>query len=64
MPESTTETGQHRLAGIIGYHAYLPAYRLKRGEISSQELDQVSRQYNNVIAQTTTVLRAVKPAGS
>jgi ubiquinone/menaquinone biosynthesis C-methylase UbiE len=38
--------------------------RLKRGEISSQELDQVSRQYNNVIAQTTTVLRAVKPAGS
>src|SRR5580704_36151 len=32
--EAVTSTGGHR-AGIVGYHAYLPAYRLDRGEIAA-----------------------------
>jgi len=35
MPESATETAGRGLAGITGYHAYLPAYRLDRGEIAA-----------------------------
>jgi hydroxymethylglutaryl-CoA synthase len=32
--EAVTGTGGHR-AGIVGYHAYLPVYRLDRGEIAA-----------------------------
>ena len=39
------------------------AGRLQRGEIKRPDLQQAMRQFNNVIAETTTVLRAVKPAG-
>jgi 3-hydroxy-3-methylglutaryl CoA synthase/uncharacterized OB-fold protein len=35
MLESTTETGPRGPVGIVGYHAYLPAYRLDRGEIAA-----------------------------
>ena len=28
-------TGGRRAAGIVGYHAYLPAYRLERGEVAA-----------------------------
>ena len=37
--------------------------RFERGEIGSRELAEAARSYNNVIAETTIVLRAVKPAG-
>jgi len=40
------------------------AGRLQRGEIKPAELQQAMRQFNNVIAETTTVLRAIKPAGA
>ena len=39
------------------------AGRLKRGEIGAPDLAQAMRQLNNVIAETTVVLKAVKPAG-
>jgi len=39
------------------------AGRLQRGEIAAAELQQAMRQLNNVIAETTIVLAAVKPAG-
>lgn len=39
------------------------AGRLQRGEIKPQDLQQAMRQFNNVVAETTIVLRAVKPAG-
>src|SRR6201987_6040174 len=35
MPPSTTQTDQRPVAGIVGYSAYLPAYRLQRGEIAA-----------------------------
>jgi 3-hydroxy-3-methylglutaryl CoA synthase/uncharacterized OB-fold protein len=35
MPAPATETGGNRPAGIVGYHAYLPAYRLGRDEIAA-----------------------------
>src|ERR1700722_6402720 len=34
-PSTGTQPGSGRLAGIVGYHAYLPAYRLDRGEIAA-----------------------------
>ena len=37
--------------------------RLQQGEISSADLAEAMRQFNNVIVETTTVLRAIKPAG-
>ena len=40
------------------------AGRLQRGEITRAELHQAMHQFNNVIAETTVVLRAVKPAGA
>ena len=39
------------------------AGRLQRAEIKAAELQLAMRQFNNVIAETTVVLRAVKPAG-
>src|SRR5712691_8955655 len=35
MQPSTTQAGRRPVAGIVGYHAYLPAYRLQRGEIAA-----------------------------
>jgi hydroxymethylglutaryl-CoA synthase len=35
MTAPATETAGRRPAGIVGYHAYLPAYRLDRGEIAA-----------------------------
>jgi hydroxymethylglutaryl-CoA synthase len=35
MQPSTTQTQRRPVAGIVGYHAYLPAYRLQRGEIAA-----------------------------
>src|SRR5258708_39312427 len=35
MQPSTTQTERHPAAGIVGYHAYLPAYRLQRSEIAA-----------------------------
>jgi hydroxymethylglutaryl-CoA synthase len=35
MQPSTTQTERRPAAGIVGYHAYLPAYRLQRGEIAA-----------------------------
>jgi hydroxymethylglutaryl-CoA synthase len=32
---STHQTGRRPVAGIVGYHAYLPVYRLQRGEIAA-----------------------------
>src|ERR1700722_19501259 len=34
-PSTGTQPGSGRLAGIVGYHAYLPASRLDRGEIAA-----------------------------
>jgi hypothetical protein len=39
------------------------AGQLKRGEIKPADLHQAMRQLNNVIAETTIVLKAIKPAG-
>jgi methyltransferase family protein len=38
--------------------------RVQRREIKPDELNFAARHYNNVVAQTTIVLKAVKPAGS
>jgi hypothetical protein len=38
--------------------------RVQRREIKPDELDFAARHYNNVVSQTTIVLKAVKPAGS
>ena len=38
--------------------------RHQRGDIKQKDLEYAARHYNNVISQTGTVLRAVKPAGS
>jgi 3-hydroxy-3-methylglutaryl CoA synthase len=35
MPPTSTATVTDRYPGIVGYHAYLPAYRLDRGEIAA-----------------------------
>src|ERR1700745_2552831 len=35
MQPSTTQTDRPPVAGIVGYHAYLPVYRLQRGEIAA-----------------------------
>jgi len=35
MQPSTTQADRYPRTGIIGYHAYLPAYRLQRGEIAA-----------------------------
>ena len=35
MPPSTPQAGRYPGTGIVGYHAYLPAYRLQRGEIAA-----------------------------
>jgi 3-hydroxy-3-methylglutaryl CoA synthase len=35
MPPSTLGAGPYPGTGIVGYHAYLPAYRLRRGEIAA-----------------------------
>ena len=35
MPEATNQPGTGRLDGIVGYHAYLPAYRLNRADIAA-----------------------------
>jgi 3-hydroxy-3-methylglutaryl CoA synthase len=35
MPPSTPQAGLYPGTGIVGYHAYLPAYRLPRGEIAA-----------------------------
>jgi 3-hydroxy-3-methylglutaryl CoA synthase/uncharacterized OB-fold protein len=35
MQPSTTQTDRRPVAGIVGYSAYLPAYRLQRGEIAA-----------------------------
>jgi len=35
MTATTTEPGQPRPVGIVGYHAYLPAYRLDRGDVAA-----------------------------
>jgi hydroxymethylglutaryl-CoA synthase len=32
---STTQPGRYPRTGIVGYHAYLPGYRLQRGEIAA-----------------------------
>ena len=38
--------------------------RVQRREITPDELNFAARHYNNVVAQTTIVLKAVKPPGS
>jgi uncharacterized OB-fold protein len=35
MPPPTTQADRHPTAGITAYHAYLPDYRLPRGEIAA-----------------------------
>src|SRR6201982_486382 len=35
MQPSTTQIDRRPVAGIVGYSAYLPAYRLQRGEIAA-----------------------------
>jgi len=35
MQPSTTQAGRRPVAGIVAYNAYLPAYRLQRGEIAA-----------------------------
>src|ERR1700757_835094 len=35
MPPSTPQAGRYPGTGIVGYHAYLHAYRLQRGEIAA-----------------------------
>src|SRR5690348_4224727 len=35
MPPSTRGAGPYPGTGVVGYHAYLPAYRLRRGEIAA-----------------------------
>jgi hydroxymethylglutaryl-CoA synthase len=35
MTATTTEPGQAGAAGIVSYHAYLPAYRLDRGDVAA-----------------------------
>jgi hydroxymethylglutaryl-CoA synthase len=35
MQPSTHQTDPRPAAGLVGYHAYLPAYRLQRGEIAA-----------------------------
>jgi hydroxymethylglutaryl-CoA synthase len=35
MQSSTPQTGRRPVAGIVAYNAYLPAYRLQRGEIAA-----------------------------
>src|SRR6201987_5057920 len=35
MPPTSTAAASDRSPGIVGYHAYLPAYRLDRGEIAA-----------------------------
>src|SRR6266853_4205662 len=35
MRPSTTQPGPDPRTGIVGYHAYLPGYRLQRGEIAA-----------------------------
>src|ERR1700746_2100779 len=35
MRPSATQTDRRPVAGIVGYSAYLPAYRLQRGEIAA-----------------------------
>jgi 3-hydroxy-3-methylglutaryl CoA synthase len=35
MTATTTEPGRAGAAGIVGYHAYLPAYRLDRGDVAA-----------------------------
>jgi hydroxymethylglutaryl-CoA synthase len=35
MQPSTTQADRYPGTGIVGYHAYLPAYRLQRGEIAA-----------------------------
>ena len=35
MPQATNQPGTGRLGGIVGYHAYLPAYRLNRADIAA-----------------------------
>ena len=38
--------------------------RLQRGEMQPGELQQAMRLYNNVIMETTVVMKAVKPASA
>jgi hypothetical protein len=35
MPPSTIQAGRYPRTGIVGYHAYLPGYRLQRSEIAA-----------------------------
>src|ERR1700722_7564844 len=35
MRPSTTQPGPYPRTGIVGYHAYLPGYRLQRSEIAA-----------------------------
>ncbi len=35
MPPSTPQAGPYPGTGIVGYHAYLPAHRLQRGEVAA-----------------------------
>ena len=35
MRPPASQADQNQATGIVGYHAYLPAYRLRRGEIAA-----------------------------